>query len=369
MGVFIRNDSPFYQLLLERAGEKPIRTPTKIRHDATDRQTRAENQRLAEREYHRQMQALAKGTFGEDDGYTKTFTELADWYQKHSLPKHRGADRERDILTHLREFFGATLLRSIKPAKVDEYETSRLREKAAPSTINREVDLLKTMLRIAAANGWCPPKLIYGKARLHAPKGAKARMTPEQEAAILAELDHPNDRALLIMGTDTLARMGDLLDFQKAHDHGTTADIVDPKNGHFLNVPISTRLRAALDACLPDPKNGPHVFWQRRQAVKPRDWLHSVRSMLRNACKRANVPYGRKRQAITFHAATRRTGATRMLARGADLATVQSIGGWKDLRSVQDYVIAEDENRQTAVELIGAVPRLSRRDRLKAIIK
>lgn len=364
MGVFIRKDSPFYWLLLERVGQKPIRKATTILHTPNSSELKAENRRLANLEYHREMSTRAKRHLELPDGYTKTFAQFAAWYRLHKMPKRRGKEREGYLLTHLQAFFNKLPLRLITVARVDEYETARLAH-VHPSTVNREVDLLKSMLRIAAENGDAPDDLIKGKPRLHAPKGAKARMRPDQESLILSAIPHPNDRALLIMGLDTLARRGDLLDFQWAHDHGTTADIVDPKNGEILSVPVSPRLRTALDECERDPEKSDYVFWHRRIAKNPRDWGGSVRQMLQRACKRAGVPYGRKLQAITWHGATRRTGASRMLARGADIKTVQSIGGWKDLRSMQCYLMAEDENRQAAVKLVSEITPQSRRDRLK----
>lgn len=369
MGVYIRKDSPYYQLLLERPGEKPIRKPTKIPHTPTTTKQKKENKELAQVAYHHEMANLVKGDLGRDDGYTKTFAELATWYRVHVLPKRRGAFREQDFLRHLGRFFGPMLLRSMTPARANEYETLRLSEGAAPGTVNREVDHLKGMLRIAAENRWCPPKLLYGKKKLHVPKTAKTRLTPDQEQAVLAMIASAHDRALVIMGLDTLARLGDLLDFRRIHDHGTTADIIDPKNGDALSVPISPRLRAALDQCPRDPYGSDYVFWHRRGAKNPRDWGAAVRYMLRVACERAGVPYGRKSGGVTFHRATRATGATRMLARGASQKTVQSIGGWKDVRSMDPYLTAEDESRQAAVRLVGGHTPQSRRDRLRRAIR
>jgi len=364
MGVFVRRDSPFYYLLLEREGQKAIRRKTKILHTASSPQQTKENKRLAQTAYHRAMTALAKRDLDIPEGFTTTFRAFAGWYRLHRLPKVRGKDREAYLLVHLEGFFKDLPIRLITRARVDEYETARLAHVGA-STVNREVDLLKTLMRIAAEHGEAPAGLIVGKKRLHSPKRAKARMQPEQEAAILRVITSPHDRALLIMGLDTLARRGDLLDFQWAHDHGTTADIVDPKNGERLNVPISPRLRQALDACTKDPKGSDYVFWPRRVAKNPRDWGGSIRLMLKRACRLAGVPYGRNLSAITFHAATRRTGASRMLARGASIETVRSIGGWKDLRSVQGYVMAEDDHRQEAVTLVSGVTGQSRRERLR----
>lgn len=365
MGVYTRTDSKFYWLLLERRGERPIRKHTDILHSPKDQKQRQENRDLAQLQYHREMNDLAKRGLAVGETHTKTFVQFAAWYRLHKMPKRRGHLREQDLLQHLETFFTSTLLRSITIPRVDEYETHRLSQNAGPATINREVDLLKSMLRIAAENGDAPASQIRGKRRLHVPKRARARLKPDQEAAILTAMESDNDRALLIMGLDTLARKGDLLDFRRAHDHGTTAEIIDPKNGEILSVPISPRLRAALDRCQPDPKGSDYYFWHRRLAKNPRDWGGSVLLMLKRACRIADVPYGRKLHAITFHAATRRTGASRMLAKGADLTTVQSIGGWKDLRSVQGYLMAEDANRQRAVALVAPLTPQSRREKLK----
>lgn len=368
MGVYTRPDSPWYWLLLEREGEKPLRRKTDVRHDALDTRTRKENRLLAEQKYHAALSDLARGSLGLEPTRTAlTFAEFVKWWRTHELPKHRGQDRERDILKVLLPYFGAMPIRSITKARVSEYETYRLaqpvprhgkRLKApartiSPRTINRETDLLKTILKSAAEQGHAANAQIAGKKRLHTVKPVKARLTPEDEAKILAVLDHPGDRAILIMGLDTLARQGDLIDFQWSHDHGKTLTILDPKNGTALEVPVSHRLRTALDGLPRDPKGSGYVFWHRRLAKLPRDWRGSVQQMLSGACKRAGVPYGRINQAITFHAATRRTGASRMLARGASLETVRSIGGWNDLRSMQGYLVAEDDDRKRAVEVVS----------------
>lgn len=375
MGVYTRADSPYYWLALPRPGQKPLRVKTKIHTNATTKQARAENRALAQAEYHERMVELGKGRLAlpETHKYAKPFNEFADWFQTHELPKRRGRARELDVLKILRRYFRNTPLPQITRARVSEYETFRLSEQVpdqrklekdddAPKrppryvtarTVNREVDLLKSILRVAAEHGHCPAGQLTGRKRLHAPRPVKVRMTPEDEIKIFKELAAaPADYALLLMGLDTLARLSDILDFQRPHDHGTSLTIVDPKNGRQLEVPISTRLRAALDAVPTDPTGSPYVFWHRRVAKNPRDWPSSVRQMLESACKRAGVPYGRVNQAITFHAATRRTAASRMLARGADIETVRSLGGWRDLRSVQDYVIAEDDNRKRAIALI-----------------
>ena len=89
--------------------------------------------------------------------------------------------------------------------------------------------------------------------------------------------------------------------------------------------------------------------------------------MLKRACLKAGIPYGRKAGGITFHWATRRTGATRMLQRGVDLKTVQAIGHWKSADVVLD-IYAETTSRaaRQAVELVGSLPKRSRPKRKSA---
>jgi len=75
---------------------------------------------------------------------------------------------------------------------------------------------------------------------------------------------------------------------------------------------------------------------------------------LQTACIAAGVDYGRKAGGLTFHHATRRTGATRMLQRGAELKAVQAIGHWKrpDVM-LEIYAEASSHAARQAVELVS----------------
>ena len=130
-------------------------------------------------------------------------------------------------------------------------------------------------------------------------------------------------------------------------NHGHYLTVVDPKVEQY-RVPVSTRLRKVLDAL---PNTGPHYFPHRRLAMNPRDFSSSIRSMLRRACHRAEVPYGRVTGGLTFHA-LRHTGATRMLEQGADLRTVQEIGGWRSLRQLERYTHPSEQTKRKAVDSV-----------------
>lgn len=372
MGVYRRPDSPNFWLRLDGytdASGNPLREATRIRHDAPTPIQRKVNRQLAEKVYHDRMHALAKAGVS-DQREAITFAMFLDWWERHKLPKRKGREREGYILPRLRKDFGADPLTAIDRHRVEEWTTARLatptivdqgRRTAArsivahESTVNREVDLLKSILQ-AAVPKFLASSPLYGMMRLRVTPPQRRTLSEAEEDRLLAVLA-PADRALLITGLDTLCRLSDLLDLRRDDDHGDYLYIRDPKDPAAstpYTVPVSQRLRRTLDGL---PEDGPYYFPHRRRAKTARDRRGSVRQMLETACRKANVPYGRAHGGVTFHWATRRTGASRMVANNVDLKTVQRIGHWASAELVlQIYSDAIDANARRAVEVPGQRP-------------
>lgn len=373
MGVYTRKESPYYYLRLDGyvdARGYAVREATHVRADATTPTQRRENRLLAEQLWHARMTELARATGGPQPTHPPiTFDVFLNWYATHKLPKRRGAERERLILPRLRAAFGAMPLSMIDRHAVEEYTTARLAiptrithkdhtrlVTAHASTVNREVDFLKGILQ-AAVPKYLPTSPLFGMKRLRRVMPKRRTLTPEEETRLL-EVLAPDDRALMIVGMDTLLRLGDLLDLKhsdREKDRLWVRDPKDPQQGTPFWVPLSTRALEALNT-LP-ASSSPYLFPRRRAAKVERDRRGSVRQMLETACAKVGIPYGRDRGGITFHWATRRTGASRMIARGVDPKTVQRVGHWATAELVLDiYAEAEDSRAREAVELVGAVP-------------
>lgn len=375
MSVYARPDSKYWWLWLETApkGHQKVRTDILIGFTKTERK---ESRDDAEAVYHAQM--LRAGKLRHDLPVEKdsaTFDTFATWYDTHEIPRHRGHVRERKILKRLRAAFGALALRDPTWREtVIAWRTSRLQSRVqlrrkgktrtypAPSaaTVNREVGLLQQMLGKAAELQYVPSSPLLGLRDLKSTPPLRRIMSEDEERRLLPHLK-PVDRAILIMGLDTLARFGDILDLRWVDDHGDTIDLPDPKNGTALRVPVSARLRAALDA-LPAPTDQPYIFAERRRAATPETWHSVFIDRLRHGCAQANIPYGRTKHGVTFHWATRRTGATRMIRAGGEKAigVVQQIGGWKDVRvlvGIYQEVITEE--MRAAVETVAPKRRKS----------
>ncbi len=160
MSVYRRKDSPYYWLWLERRGQPALQESSKIRiKGATPEQTKR-NRQLAEDAYHQRMTELTRDAYHlptpMDERPSIAFRRYAEWFEQHHVTKHRGAQREREILKTLTRFFSTDDLRTLTRARVSEYVTwrrdtaiRRTERKVSAGTVNREVDLLKAMLREA----------------------------------------------------------------------------------------------------------------------------------------------------------------------------------------------------------------------------
>jgi integrase len=357
MGVYTRADSPWFWLYLERASGRGVKERTRIEVDAPTAAERKRQRELAEEAYRVRMGELARGTYELPGSRPDIgFAAFADWYETHVTAQQAGADRERQILKRLRADFGALPLSAVTRDRVREWMTERAAA-VAVGTVNREVDLLKSMLREAVPKYLAASPIV--KLRRLSPKTEAGTdedddtirvLTRDEEVRLLAALTDPRDRVLVIAAIDTLARLSSLLALTWKDDRGSHLTFRRTKNGKTYRVPVSRRLRAALDT-MPD-RDAVYVFAHRRTAQKVSQRRSVVKNMLSRTCERAGVTYGRKVGGITFHV-FRHTGATRMIAAGVDLKTVQEIGGWSDLRQLMRYLHPSADRLRTAVEAIG----------------
>lgn len=364
MGIYTRPDSTFYWLLLERPnGLRPLREPTKIPANGATAIQRKLLREQAQETYTLRMVELARTDYELPSRTSGTirFAEYSAWWETHHLPKRRGAVRDRGCVMHLRAFFGADDLPAITPPRVTEYETKRLtdrigpptpsgedrRRTVKPSTVNREVDVLKAMLRDAAPR-WLKISPLAGRRKLRTVKIKKRVLSQEEEARLLSALP-PADQAFYIVAVDTLMRFSNVYNLKRTDDHKTHLVLEDSKTGPY-EVPLSSRARAALDSLT---KKGEYYFWHRHGAKNIHNARTAFRHLLERACRRAGIPYGRNNLGVTFHTATRATGATRLLRKKVDLKTLMEIGNWSDVRSAIEYDVTDHQQKQRAVNLIG----------------
>jgi hypothetical protein len=351
MGVYARQDSPYWWIAISRPGQRQHVENTRIpRVGATDKQT-TQLRQDAEEAYLARAADLARARY--DLPVDKPIITLAaylPWYRTHRTARKDGAEQEEFRLAQLEREFGARPLHELTPEVVDAFRTRRL-AKVKASTVNRDVTVLRAILSSAVPK-YLDASPLDGLEDLDEDNFEGRPLTADEEPRLLAALK-PADRAMLLMGLDTLMRLSDILDFEWARVRVGYGVIPDPKSGELLAVPFSRRLQRALAAL---PRTGRYLFPERRRGTAQQR-RSRIRKMLDWACHKARIPYGRARQGITWHTATRHTGATRLSEAGHNTIVIQGIGGWKSPAMVKRYshlsaaarAAVEDIGRSTSV--------------------
>jgi integrase len=115
------------------------------------------------------------------------------------------------------------------------------------------------------------------------------------------------------------------------------------KNGRSRMVPLNSTVRDVL-ATLQRRATGSFVF------SKPNgDPYRSIRSAFRTACRRAGL------SGITPHT-LRHSFGSRLAMSGADMRTIQEVGGWKTLGMVERYSHLAESHKAEAVEKLATIP-------------
>lgn len=340
MGIYRRADSKFWWMLVEPTGQ---RSSTKIPIDGG---SPAQNRELKRQALELYTKTAAKAALAAAQKPTITFRSYARWYDTHVSTHLRSGLRESSRLRALCLAFGDRDLTQIDDASVREWMTTRATA-VKPSSVNRELDALKAVLRTAM------PKYLdvfpLGNVRRFRQPETEPRVLTEDEEARLLAVSTPIDRAFLMLALDTLLRLSNVVNLEWAQVKFDARSIL-PLNAKVSTdaKPISTRLLAALQAL---PRADRHVFPAFHAGPPTTCRLQAIRRF-EALCKLASVPHGRSVNGVTFHC-LRHTGATRALQRGASLRTVMKLGGWKNAQTVLRYLHVPDVDLVAAAELIG----------------
>lgn len=344
MGVYARLDSPYWWMLIERQGQPALRKSTGIVRDGgspvQDKEQRRQAQAIYVKALHDAHTALPRKP-------PQTFRQWATWYESHVVAHHRGAKTEGSMVGRLVAHFGPYQLAVIDAALVREWMTTRATV-VSRSTVNRELDLLKAMIRSAV------PKYLdatpLGDVRRFRLAESEPRVLSVEEEARLLDVCTIEDKALIVAALDTLLRLSSLVRLEWAQVK-LDARVIVPLNAKVTTdaKPISSRLHAALTAL---PRADRYVFAGLHGGIGETAAKNKAIRRFADLCHAAKIDHGRARDGLTFHC-LRHTGATRALQRGASLRTVMALGGWKNAATVLRYLHAADSDVIAAAESIG----------------
>lgn len=247
------------------------------------------------------------------------------------------------------------------PVKVDEIDTPKIRlyalkrekDGVVASSINRELSMIGALLHAAddffsELKQWKAPKIP----RLKVSKSRREKLiTDDEYNRLVSHLRRPPDELdgksrgnrqnayqarvrvaqIIEFAMLTAARHGEIVKLKWSDVDWERGKILifQKKTGNFKEIPLIPSLIALLEAR--KPATGRFVFTRGGNIYQRFYWI------LRKACERVGIPYGRKLEdGLILHSA-RHTVTTHMVESGLDFDTIGLITGHKAKELIAHY--------------------------------
>jgi len=254
---------------------------------------------------------------------------------------------------------GSKTMDEISPILIEKYKRDRRASKTArgtdraPSTVNRELELLSKMFSLAIDQGLAINNPCRKVKRYREDNERNRYLSDEEESRLIAALDSQRTglRPLVVLAIHTGMRRSELLslrwanvDFERGLIHVMNSQREQTKTGHSRSVPMNQVVRAELQALYAESGDTEYVFVDQRTR-QPR--VEPKRGF-RMACREAKL------KDFHFHD-LRHTTATRLADAGVGTRGIMAILGHRCIQTSARYTHATDEGLRRAVESL--VPR------------
>jgi len=224
-----------------------------------------------------------------------TFNELTEWYL--NLEKVKALPSYWLIKLSLKKFnsvFGNTIISKVKSSDLENYQAKRRREGLADATIDHEIGKAKSMVNKAFENDMISGDTLKSfkvvKKLLKRNANARDRVLTTGEYESLFKHSSRHLQGILATAYYTGMREGEILnltwDKVDLKSRLIKLEAIDTKDREPRVIPISDELYEVLNA-IPRPIHDPHVFLFKGKPIR------DLRTALRKACKKAEIPYGR----------------------------------------------------------------------------
>ena len=292
--------------------------------------------------------AILKGEAGiqrkrKDITFDKAAELFLKWVKANRRPKtHRSYEEN---IHQLKKEFGGRKLSYISPFLLEKYKIKR-RDEGAPVRANRELACLSSMVnRLIEWNKYEGENPVSKVKKFKESAGRTRTLDHDEEELLLAAASEPC-RTIILMGIYTGLRVkSEVLTLTKS-DINLRRGYLEvqaayAKNGEKRTVPLAKKLVEPLKAQM--KRSESEWVFVKKDRVTP---LRDIETAFNGACRRAKLTD------VNPHA-LRHTFATRLVTGGADLRTVQLLGGWSKLDMVERYTNPTEQHKVDAVERIG----------------
>ncbi|MEW6532047.1 MAG: tyrosine-type recombinase/integrase [Thermodesulfobacteriota bacterium] len=281
------------------------------------------------------------------------FKDFAAEYLEYSKANKAKRSYERDVLTldgHVTPLWGDQHLCHLNPKMIEEYKARRL-EKVTASTVNRELDTIKNMLRKAVEWGYLKTSPAEHVKKLRTGKPHFRYLAADEIEKLLGACgrsDNPQLYSFVAVALNTGMRLGELtalewkdIDFKRGSVRVDNKKDHHTKNYEVRTIPMNDTLADVLRR-IPRRLDSSYVF-QRKDGEK----FRKMRTGFGNAVKRAGIPH------VRFHD-LRHTFASHLVMGGVDIRAVQELMGHKDIRMTMRYSHLAPDHMKNAVRILDS---------------
>ena len=291
-----------------------------------------------------------KGKLGILDTKQILLADFLDEYLIHSRTnKAPNTHRlEKGIAKTLLAHFGNVELMSIDTQSLEGYKSSRVNKGLKPNSTNREIIIIKYMLR--KAKEWGYIKHIPNIRQLKVPKRPPKYLSVNEIDNLI---NHSSIwlKPIIIVLRNTGMRIGELLNirFNDIDLSKGVITIVSPKTNNYRLIPINSEL-APLLSWLTDNYIAPKKMKIYKREAEHREYLFchadgsrikSIKTSFNNACKRAGIN-------ATVHM-LRHSFASHLLMNGVDLVSIKELLGHSSINTTMTYSHLSKEHKDNSV--------------------
>ena len=303
------------------------------------------NKRIAQKILNLRVAEIIEGRFRLPKSNAPRLKQFSDEFLD-SIRHQNTRKRYASSIVNLRAHFGDSKLTEINAERIDEFKDSRLNSKVRAATVNRDLAVLRRMLRIAERKRLIMSSPFREVEMLEERKERRQPhiLTLDEEKKLLATApDHVRILAILILdsglrsGREALALKWKNVDFaEKAIFVRQSKSLAG-----IRSVPMSSRCNSELLRWRErlGPEFSEYVF---ANPQLPKTHLRDVRTAWSDALKAAGLEY-------FWLYDLRHTFASRLTQAGVSPLFVAQIMGHSSPNILQTYAKAIDEFRRSAI--------------------
>jgi integrase len=269
-----------------------------------------------------------------------TFKELGTKYMEYAKVNKRSWLRDQQMLESLTKFLGSERqVKEIYPADIEGFKLHR-RKEVSSSTVNRELALLKRMFNLAIDwdlyLGSNPVRKVKFFQELN--MGFRT-LTMEEEKKFLASAT-PYIQDIAIFALNTGLRIGEIpsLTWRSVDLENNLLSVFGHKTNKIRAVPINTGARRVLEYWALGRKSE-FVFYN-HETGNP---FVDLKAGFALACRKARI------EGVTWHT-LRHTFASRVVACGVDVVTVQQLLGHSTVTVTMRYIHTNLDAKRNATQ-------------------